>query len=650
MIKICRWLLPLFLGCAAHGEAASQKKATPLPDLGKQWFQELQNPQTRIAALYQLRKQQVSKDRLETLEEFTAEHQRVFVFPCPQPNLPSAWAVITLIDWDAANINLYGPEPKDYPPHPLEIARQKQWKSDFTSSNPYFKIWTPRQPWIESMQGFLVDPSGQQLDSGFFANPGVLIDFDQDGMLDLLEVERIHLEKPKAVCDRVSIGSLAQSQSRKVELYCNRRKSMHEAPRKWKFAVRVDKKASPQLILVDHPSAKKEIAFQFHDTQFTSTNASLPDDILINSKPRGTGWTASKEFLKTHNLTLQGIGSDNACEIEAYRPSPPLFGDFKGLKCKIPDVKNHSPRKAALAIAQAQFSPYSTQQYELASIGKPVTLPKNGWLERWYDGSGWSDASITVWWLEGDKASQWKQKDSKTFLVTSILATPLARRIAITHELDLIRSIPKHPFAPRDDHKSIGGADIPTYRIRVMSTSPSLHISEFQESSPYLWQWVGSRYDRELSALIATTFVGFASETGEPQSIRKLAKIWLDPAKASQTPPALCRTAIQSIQKNHWTEMAPLLTKLLQSLGPATADEKRLIELTNYLKQHQSDQYLYSKKKSQIEVQQKFHSFQNEQQKLIHNLTGSLGYELRSSIQNALTNLKKSKNVKAPRP
>lgn len=45
-------------------------------------------------------------------------------------------------------------------------------------------------------------------------------------------------------------------------------------------------------------------------------------------------------------------------------------------------------------------------------------------------------------------AEQWKQTNSSTFLVSSLPAGELGRGIAITHEIDQIRSVPKTPFAP----------------------------------------------------------------------------------------------------------------------------------------------------------------------------------------------------------
>ncbi|MGC4014212.1 MAG: hypothetical protein QM755_06785 [Luteolibacter sp.] len=126
-----------------------------------------------------------------TWSEFSALHPLIRVFPCPQPGHPEAWAV--LYEGNAASED--GITAKQYPPHPQETIRRKDW-NEALEKDLAPPTWPDGRPWFESVTGFLISPSGKQLGEGF-AKDGVLADFDGDGMLDLFEVESGHIKDSK---------------------------------------------------------------------------------------------------------------------------------------------------------------------------------------------------------------------------------------------------------------------------------------------------------------------------------------------------------------------------------------------------------------------------------------------------------------------
>ncbi len=626
-------ILPLILAGVALADDL------PLPDMGPEWFERLKNPETRIAALYELGKAHAGRGNpLGEPEQFAADHQRTLVFPCPQPDLPGAWAVLVECDWELSVAHLSGAEPEVYEPHPLETERQRKWDVELSNPPEGFAPWQAGQSWFEALSGFLVDPSGRQLGEGFFASPGVPADFDGDGRLDLLEVSRLHLESGM-VMDGISIGPLATHQPRKAMIYCNPRKRFSATPRSFRFDIRRSDGGGHELAMIPADRNLPDITFRFHKEKFVASEDPLPDGILIDTAPEGDGYHAARRFLKSHGEALSGVGGDGTLELDVRlsdKPVPRL--GLESRKWSLPETDGLSPREAAHALAGHQFSPFTKEHLELASIGEAAQPATLGWLEHWTDGGGWGDESVVVWKLGDSSAECWKQVHSTTFVVSEVSAEELGRRIAIMHELDRIRSVPKTPFAPRIDHDRMGGDDHPVFRVRTMTVSPDPLGTVFNECTPSFWKSVGSRYDRNLACVIATLFAGSPPEEGRTVNLREIAADWLAPDEVAKIPPGLSRAAVGAIGKNQWIELKPGLEKLLASFGPATADEKRLAELSQFIRENYQ-RLFHLDGRDGWTLRHKLRDAEKEKQRLEVKLTGDPRYELRGVVEKSLEKL-----------
>lgn len=608
--------------------------------MGPAWFARLQDPRTRIEALYELdTKVADGKYKLDDPEEFAANHHQTLVFPCPQPGLKGAWAVVTFNDWDRSREILLGPEAETYPPHPLEVERQAAWEAGYDPLKPGFQLWQPGQPWLEGLSGFMVDETGTRLGEGFFGSPCVTADFDGDGMLDLLEVSRHHVEigndkEKSALLDCLEIGPLADGLPRRTRVFANLRKG-HAALRPWRFAVRKDAEGEWQVALVPEDKTKEEIVFRLENGEITCSVPALPKGIWWDRKPVGDKGDHPSQFLKAHGMKYSGVGSDSAKEIEAGRPNPPAWDSFEGRAWTLPETKDLPPREAALAMARHQFDPATLRHYEIAAAGEPVKEPTTGWLERWCDGGGWADDFTVVWWLNNASAEQWAQKDHFTFLFQKMDAEDVRRRIVITHELDRVRSVPMSPVAPADDHDQMGGDDMVFFRVRALS--PGLPATVFDEFAPILWKWVGSRYDRRLASAVAVEFAGRTPETGEPRLIRDLAPLWLAPDNVAKVPPGLSRAAVSAIGKNRWQDLRPLLEKLQTSFGPLSEDEKKLTEIESRIRKNSG--YYKLQGKAEWLAARELRKAEREKVALVSHLTGNPAFELREAIKEAFAYL-----------
>ena len=641
-MKTLHFALALLAPILAAGAAGDDDRKYPA--MGADWFARLRNPQTRMKALYQHERAGADDGReIDDPEKFAADHHRTLVFPCPQPGQPGAWAVIDASDWQAGEDLLCGPETKYYAPHPLEVERRRAWDAAEANLPADFKPWQVGQPWFDSLSGFLVDAAGNQLGAGVFGSPAIIADFDADGMLDLVKIARLHMEdkgKVEPVIDCVSIGPLASALPRKVMIYCNYCEDLFTHSRAWRFTVRRDPNAALQLVLVPTAKDQHEITWQFREGKLVASADKLPEGILVYEHPAAGDFEASRVFLKQHGYALEGIGSDGALELDANLPARPHgLNRDSYIKWSLPDTAALPPREAAQAVAARLFDGYYKTQYELASIGEPAPPATQGWLERWCD-PGWADDIVDVWWFVGDAAQQWTQADSTTFIVADLSAAELGRRIAVTHEIDRIRTVPKTPYAPAYDHEQIGGDDHACYRVRALTISPTPLATVFDECTPSLWQAVGSRYDRELASVIATTFVGPTPKVGKAQAIRDLAPVWLAPDNLTKIPPPLIRAAVRSIGENHWKKLEPQLKALQIALGPVTKDEQRLAEIDRLIRDYYAKQFKLRGRDEWL-AKRKFNALEREQLALNVKLTGTLGYELRAAVKNSLTELKK---------
>lgn len=634
---------PLF--CCWFAAACACFADEPPLVMGKDWFAKLRDPKTRVEALYQMEKAGITNGNIEDIEEFTAGHRRVLVFPCPQPGHPDAWAIVNPATWTESHANLRGLEAETYEPHPLEIERRGKWDSELAGLPADFKPWRPGQAWFETLSGDLVDPTGREL-GGFFASPGILADFNGDGMLDLLEIQRLSIEvggnKWDSALDCVSIGPLDGEKTPYASVYANLRKDAHKTPRSWRFAVHGEPGAL-RLALVPEDKSQQEISFGFRDGTLAATVDKLPKGILLDARPEGEdGYHASVNFLKRHGHDMAGVGSDDGCEVLAdFAGKPQEEFSFDSVKIALPDTGDAAPRDAARLLADHAFnSAFYRSQYELASIGDPAKPATRGWLERWCE-AGWGMDTVDLWWLDGDKAERWQQKDA-IFLVSRVSAAELGRRIAVAHEIDRIRTVPVQPFPAVAKHESMGGADFNIFRVRAMSQSPESITSVFEGCVPPLWRWAGPEYDRKLSSLVATLYVSREPDpNAESKDIRALAPVWLDPERVSTIPPGLVRAAVVCIGDKRWKEMKPLLEKLQTKLGPPTVDEKRLDQI-NKIENGRFNRSLNLRGREEWLAERESNSMQRENRDLTVKLTGDIRFELRKPIAEALEKLKDS--------
>ena len=307
---LCCWLA-VVCGCVAD--------EAPII-MGSDWFARLREPKTRMEALYQLEKAGAEPRReIQDFEEFSSGHRRVMVFPCPQPGQPDAWAIVNPAIWKESRANLCGLEAEEYDPHPLEIERRRNWDATLQNLPADFKPWRPGNAWFETLSGELVDPSGRKL-GVFFASPGILADFNGDGMLDLLQIERPSSSRKDTVIDCATIGLLDSDKLHYGAVYANLRADDFKTPRSWRFAMRGEPD-SLRLVLVPEDKSKAEITFGFQNGVLTASADKLPDEILLDARPKGEdSFFASSAFLESHGHDMNGTGSDDGCEVLADFP------------------------------------------------------------------------------------------------------------------------------------------------------------------------------------------------------------------------------------------------------------------------------------------------------------------------------------------
>jgi len=632
-IRRCYSILALTLAGIAVADQAPKN-----PDLGAAWFARLRDPQTRIEALYQHDEAAAERnERIEDREKFALTHRGTLVFRCPQPRHPGAWAVVRV--WQNARDLLRGPNPTSYPAHPLEIERRRIWDAATENLAADFKPWQVGQPWFETLSGYLVDASGKQLGEMFFGSPAIIADFDSDGMLDFVEIERLHVKranKADALIDCVSIGPLASVLPRKAMMYCNLRDDTSRSSRMWRFTIRRDAHEALQLVLVPTAKDRQEITYQFRKGKLVASVDKPPPGILVDTHPTADDYGPWGNFLERHGLTFHGVGSDPACELDASLPSQP---STEPLKWSLPDTSSLPPREAAQAMVGHQFDDSFKTYFELASVGEPVPPATQGWLERCEGGGFGGELHTMVWWFVGDSAQQWTQKDS-AFIISDVSPKELGRQIAIIHELDGVRAVPKTHYSPECDHCRGGGDDMWFFRVRSLTNYPARLATVFDECYPSLWHSVGLKYDRDLASVVAALYVDPTQRDGRTQSIRGIAPIWLDVENAAKIPPPLIRAAVRSIGENHWREMKPQLEKFQLSLGPVTQDEQRLAEIDKLegdffqkrLKLNDRDEWL---------AEREFHTLARERVALAVKMTGDLRYELREQVRKSLAELEK---------
>ena len=623
------------------GAAGAQEWQKP-PKMGLLWFARLQNPETRVAALYELEKAKLGEgETLQDAEEFAAEHEGTVMFHCPQPDLPSAWALVNTRTWRQQKEALYGPEPEDYEPHPMQTERRRQWDTELGRPGADFRLWEVGQPWLESVSGMLVDSSGNQIDGGFFANVAVPADFDGDGLLDLLEVERVSLKDSAGLetdMDCLSIGPFASDLPRQVSIYCNQRENSSGA-KAWRFEVREGWRGDLQVIFVPEKYAGRKIVFSFRNGKFVNGGGALPPGIWVDHYPAEEDCEAGGRFLALQGFETDGFGSDDVFQCEAGRPCPPPFGSFDHKEWTLPETgRLNPPRAAAQAMVAHQIDRYFRSHYDLASVGEPVAIPVEGWLEHAFR-PGWGDRSVAVWWLKAGIAERWIQKDTETFLMEPLPVAEVGHRMAVAHELDRVRSVARNPFAPDDGHYTYGGADHTICRVRVLTHSPVPHTTVFEECSPSLWAMTGSRYDRDLASVTATLANLYDDQvSGKPQAIRDLISQWLDPEKVAHIPPGLSRAAVYSIGKNRWKDLKPWLVKLQASFGPLTESERRVVELTRIIYEEEERGYGLESRDNVLS-KRKILSAKRELRELTKQMTGDPHWELRQYVKEALDEL-----------
>ncbi len=631
--------LPLLL-LALDGTAGARTDERPFPSMGAEWFARVVDPATRIKALWEIRlRERSKKEKQETFAEFSAGITYSAVFPCPQPGLPDAYAVVTGRNYPRTRLLLQGPGTDHYEPLPLESERWKQWQALDTRGTPDFRPWRIGQPLLESISVTPFDPKGTKLGESMFCGLGAIADFNGDGMLDLLEIERISGSAVKAgthglAVDCVSIGPLISGQNRFAMLYCN-------AP-SWLFTIR-EQRDLPALVLVPaDPAAGRELAFRIQEGKLAAQDVNLPEGIWIDPKPAGETWNAASAFLKERGYRGLGFGTEKACTLEAGRPKRDQSPAWKEPELEVPDPDDRPPREAATAIAAHLYDRYYDPFYEWQHNGPPVPPATQAWLEMEID-HGWSPDETHVWWLADGVAERWvasnlrsvgpKQRAAVEFTVTRLPAERLARDISVIQEFDRLRRVPGSPLAPEEENSSGSGADITTCQVRARTILPAPVTSNFEPSIPALWENTGSPYDRKVSSLLATIITqklpeGEATQT---RKIRELAPQWLVPERISKVPPALARIAIQAIGENDWAELKPLLEKLKESFGPPSPEEQRLADIDDEVRLNAKD-----KTKDYDEQYATTYRLAYERKQLLETLTGEPRHELRAAVEKAL--------------
>ncbi|MGC4014213.1 MAG: hypothetical protein QM755_06790 [Luteolibacter sp.] len=261
--------------------------------------------------------------------------------------------------------------------------------------------------------------------------------------------------------------------------------------------------------------------------------------------------------------------------MQADRPQPPTEKEPVPLKIPLPDTAGLNPRQAAEALAKTCFDPYYRRYYDVTSVGETVPLPTNGWVAIHHSG-GWSRDTTTVWWLKDGKAVCWVQTDPVTFSAFTVASDELAARIATLHELDRIRTIPKEPFAPVDPHSRDGGDDVVFDDITVKTLSAAPLTTAFSSVVPSLWRQIGSTYDRDLAAYLASIRIRTFPQgtTTGTHTLAELAPVWLDPAQVTTVPWPLTLALIHTIGENRLITFEPNVRALLKSLPKPGGDEQ----------------------------------------------------------------------------
>ncbi len=623
------------------------------PDSYQDHYSKLQNPITRTLALKNILNTTDDYFSEQSLADFEKNIHPVRLIDAPQASHPNA----SLLLWSQRNL-FYNPE--RYPPTAKEIQARKKYESSQG-------IWNAGQPWINSYSYLLVSPH-KVLNDGFnFLGCGTIADFNGDGFLNTLEIQRLHIEekekklnKKSWLADLIVIRPLDLSQPILGSWLCNARSDQQR--RNWLFDIQKSKKDSSLNLILSSTQLKKEIVLSWHSGQKTFRAAAEPLPKTIHPLDDARVWpgTELKAYAKAHLAFSQpsfGVGSDPFWQLWSRSNGKPSSNfDFKDVwKPILPNgITSLTPAEAAMKTVENNRNDSHRYLYDLAFEGQSIE-PASAWVDV-QSQPGWGSPSRSIWWLPKQGPAQYWDigtLGSGNAIVNQLPRETVAWWIEWLFAFDQVRSIPKFPRSSDQDHDRISGDDHTVFDIQIAMTSPpkkQVHFNAF----PSLWKSMRGSYDREVASVLVSA-IGQSPpdwelpENFEKQDMPDFARIWLNPSKIKDIPPPLARHAILSIGNRGWQKQRPLLEALLDSLSPKSKNEITLDTLTSQLRdsiKNEGYDWFYFPHDNDSDAL-RYQKMDQDRRNLKTSLTGDPGFELRNTLITSLRMLDSYHNKKA---
>ncbi len=589
----------IFAAFLVQLQICGQEPHHPL-NLGKDWFNQLRDPATRIEALRHWDRARRARDKVEipkeedTLEYFSAHHRGIQVIKAPQPGFPDSWLVWWAYDYRAQREVLEGPDPDRYPPASVRPPGFKAEERDRPGI-----AWLPGEPWLESVGAFLTNEQGKTLCNYNFLGCGVIADANGDGMLDWVEFSRLSFRKMEPdsekhllseQADLVSIGPIDPDAPRTAAWLLNFCPDLPDIIRIHRLDIR-SRKAGAGLDVVAVPAnptavdAPPEILLQvIHEKpaptfdEVVALGPGEPREKAADFATKIFGW----------KQTSVGLGSVDASKLRAGEPQPVTF-DTPRRDFSVPkEIAKLSPGQAALALVDHNRDDSHRKRFDLVLEPPLPENPETGWVEITAE-PGWGASRFTVWWLREDGAECWEcepKNGAKAFFVSTEAREPLSHWISILAHLDRVRSVARYEAYDDLDHDSFGGDDHTIYTIQAGVVKPLPRITSFDPSAPSLWNAIRGPVDRPLTSVLAATLGNAppgwdASSKFAHRDLTEVAERLLRPEIIATVPPPLARQVIYLIGNHGIVAQRPRLQALLDHWGPADADERAFSEARN---------------------------------------------------------------------
>ncbi len=589
-----------------------------LPSMGKEWFQRLRDPSTRVEALWELEKKGKYPD---SRDRFLAGGP-IWIFKCPQKAHPEAWLVLRGGEYHRVSEKQWGPDPEVYPRHPEELKRRAAWMETMRERETMGEVWRPGEPWLNSVTGWLFDESGQQLAESFWIGAGVIADFNGDGFLDAFEVSWMSSTGKSEAVDGLRVGPLDHGEPRDRAWYCNFGKEIFRKKRDWKFRVEAEKEGKVALKFCPLDEGVPVVF-----TEELAKDERRP--IYQVEHPQGKFHRVTKEFFKTIEESFKGVGTDDVCDLDMDLHVVGI--DEFTHPFKLPDLEGLSPREAALMIARSNQDAVHRSQFDFRSAGEPISLPAAGWLEVTNDHGGWHPKSSSLWWLRDDRAECWKYESQSGEMILSKAVVPREEvrwMMALVGEIDQLRSVARHPLVTEDRKGGASWGDVPTDRVRLRSKGQKI---PFRPASFYNWSRMDGRYGRSLAGIFAGMAVRSLpeGETGKQLDWREAGGEWLKGEAFREVPPALLRRFITLCGEKKWSEFRPRFIEvrsLLLAEGESGAAIERLEKIEEELLGWNVEDDLKKKRQNLL----------REQRDLRQSLVDDPRYELMEALDQAL--------------